>query len=176
MKNILSIHCAVCFEFRPPINIHTFNIYDNYHPVHLHKLHTTTIICFSIKFKFITTRKRSLGQGNIFTGVCLSTGGVPAPGGCLLPGGCLVQEGGVWSWRGCLLLEGGCSGGCLLLGGCLVWGVPGGDPPRTATAAGGTHPTGMHSCNKLDFVLVMQPFESHTPPSFLMETRSNDTV
>ena len=25
-------------------------------------------------------------------------------------------------------------------------GVPGGDPPRTATAAGGTHPTGMHSC------------------------------
>ena len=24
-------------------------------------------------------------------------------------------------------------------------GVPGGDPP-TATAAGGTHPTGMHSC------------------------------
>ena len=26
-------------------------------------------------FKLITTRKRSLGQGNIFTGVCLSTGG-----------------------------------------------------------------------------------------------------
>ena len=25
-------------------------------------------------------------------------------------------------------------------------GVPGGDPPRTATAAGGMHPTGMHSC------------------------------
>ena len=24
-------------------------------------------------------------------------------------------------------------------------GVPGGDPPWTATAAGGTHPTGMHS-------------------------------
>ena len=24
-------------------------------------------------------------------------------------------------------------------------GVPGGDPPK-ATAAGGTHPTGMHSC------------------------------
>ena len=30
------------------------------------------------------------------------------------------------------------------LGG-LVGGVPGGDP-RTATAAGGTHPTGMYSC------------------------------
>ena len=31
-------------------------------------------------------------------------------------------------------------------GGCLLGGVPGGDPPGTATAAGGTHPTGMHSC------------------------------
>ena len=37
-------------------------------------------------------------------------------------------------------------------GGCLLWevsgpgGVTGGDPPGMATAAGGTHPTGMHSC------------------------------
>ena len=30
-----------------------------------------------------------------------------------------------------------------LVGGCLVETPP---PPRTATAAGGTHPTGMHSC------------------------------
>ena len=49
--------------------------------------------------------------------VIVFTGGVPAPGG-------------VWSrgdaWSG---------------------GVPGGDPPSvTATVAGGTHPTGMHSC------------------------------
>ena len=35
------------------------------------------------------------------------------------------------------------SGGCLLLGVCSRGG---GDPPGTATAAGGTHPTGMHSC------------------------------
>ena len=29
-------------------------------------------------------------------------------------------------------------------------GVPGGDPPHeTATAAGDTHPTGMHSCYKV---------------------------
>ena len=47
---------------------------------------------------FITVRKRSLGQGNMFTGVCLSTGGVPGPGGCLLWGGacsggrCLVEK------------------------------------------------------------------------------------
>ena len=56
----------------------------------------------------ITASKRSLGQGNMFTDVCLSTGG--------------GWSRGAWS------------------------GVPGGDPPPTATAAGGTHPTGMHSC------------------------------
>ena len=39
--------------------------------------------------------------------------------------------------------------GCLLPGGggCLLRGVPGGDLPGTTTAAGGTHPTGMHSCS-----------------------------
>ena len=97
----------------------------------------------------ITARKRSLGQGNMFTGVCLSTkgGGVYGPGGCLLPGGsglggsapegCLLQGGSTpgrlaWSQRG--LLTGG---------GGLV------ETPRMATAAGDTHPTGMHSCCKL---------------------------
>ena len=72
-----------------------------------------------------------LGQGYIFTGVCDSVhrGGVCSQGGLLLgvPG-----PGGV------------CSRGYLLLGGS----APGGwrSPPGTATAAGGTHPTGMHSC------------------------------
>ena len=33
----------------------------------------------------------------------------------------------------------------MVRGGCMGPGRPGGDPP-TATAAGGTHPTGMHSC------------------------------
>ena len=37
--------------------------------------------------------------------------------------------GGAWSWGGAW------SGGMF------------GDPPGTATAAGGTHPTGMHSCS-----------------------------
>ena len=46
-------------------------------------------------------------------------GGVPAPGGCLV------------------------RGVCLLPGGCLVETVP---TPGMATAAGSTHPTGMHSC------------------------------
>ena len=95
----------------------------------------------------ITAHKRSLGQGNMFTGVCLSTG-VPAPGG------------GAWSWGvsapgGCLLLGGAWSqgvpapGGVPARGGGGTWsqGVPGGDP-LMATAAGGMHPTGMHSCLK----------------------------
>ena len=44
----------------------------------------------------------------------------------------------------------------LFTGGVLGPGrVPGGDPPRTATAASGTHPTGMHSC----YVIVLTSTE-----------------
>ena len=99
----------------------------------------------------------------------LSTGGGGSasgrgsgPRGCLLPGG---------------LLEGACfSGGCLLPGGCLLGGscprgvpAPGGPAPgggarwrhapRTATAAGGTHPIGMHSC----FVNIFTSVELERP-------------
>ena len=49
-------------------------------------------------------------------------GGVPGPGEVPLPGGVPGPRGG------------------LVLGGAW-W-----RPPGTATAAGGTHPTGMHSC------------------------------
>ena len=169
-----------------------------------------------------TARKRSLGQGNMLTGVCLSTGGcmvlgrgVNGPGGawsrrCMV-GGDAWSRGGAWS-RGvgvhggdppqqllllvvrilleCILVSQACvilfTGGVPGLGGvCLVWGVhgprgvcawsggawsqgglvwgglvpggclvpgvsgPGGvllETPQTATTAGGTHPTGMHSC------------------------------
>ena len=66
----------------------------------------------------ITARKRSLGQGNIFALVCHS-----------------VHGGGAWS-RGSAP-----EGWCLVLRGCLME-----RPPGRATAAGGTHPTGMHSC------------------------------
>ena len=58
---------------------------------------------------------------------------VPGPGGCLL---WAVWSWGVWSLGGCLLQGGPAPGG------------PGGDPP-TANTAGGTHPTGMHSCLKI---------------------------
>ena len=34
-------------------------------------------------------------------------------------------------------------------GGAWSWGVCLVETPQTATAAGGTHPTGMHSCSKI---------------------------
>ena len=90
-------------------------------------------------FDVITARKRSLGQGYIFTDECLSTGG------------------GTWSMGGLVLGMGGClvRGWYLVLGrvpgpgvpgpgeGCLVPGWVGMETPPMATAAGSTHPTGM---------------------------------
>ena len=77
---------------------------------------------------------------NIFRSVCQEF--CPRGGGGAGEWGCLVRR---------VLLPGFCSGGVWSRG---VWsrGVcSGGEgawwrPPRTATAAGGTHPTGMHSC------------------------------
>ena len=75
--------------------------------------------------RIIIARKPSLGQGNIFTSMCqefCSEGGCLVPGlGGLLPGvpgpvRGVCSQGGAW-WR-----------------------------PPMATAAGSTHPTGMHSC------------------------------
>ena len=87
----------------------------------------------------ITGRKRSCGKVMFLqVSVIVFTGGMHAPGGTC-SWGCLLRGGRVPA-----------PGGCLPPGGCLVLGVPGGDPfPWTATAAGGTHPTGMHSCLKV---------------------------
>ena len=70
----------------------------------------------------------------------------------------------IFSQASVILSTGGAwSGECRGLGGCLVWGGLLREgvtwwrlPPGTATAAGGTHPTGMHSCSfsvlfKIDF-------------------------
>ena len=80
--------------------------------------------------QIFTARKRSLGQGNMFTGMCLSTGRVPGQRGAC-SGGCLLQGGLVW--------VDACSGGVpgpggALCGGYLVWGVPG---PEGACSQGG---------------------------------------
>ena len=56
---------------------------------------------------------------------------MPGPGGCLVPAGAWSQGRGVPGPGG---------------GGCLVPADAWWRPPRTATAASGTHPTGMHSC------------------------------
>ena len=76
-------------------------------------------------------------EGYVFTRVCHSVhrggcfhGGVPARG-VPVPGGSAP--------RGVPTLGGACSRGGVCLQG--VW-----RPPLTATVAGGTHPTGMHSC------------------------------
>ena len=140
---------------------------------------------------FITARKRSLGQGNIFTPVCHSVhrggmcgcGGEAGGGRAWLLGGAMCGCSG--GMRGCLgghawlLLGGvhGCSRGHAWLLGGHAWLLPGGHAwllwgacmvaPRGACMvalggggscvgydeirrygqwAGGTHPTGMHSC------------------------------
>ena len=109
-----------CFFFQSHIWRFMANSYFHEPPMHSLEMH-------------IYRPQRSCGQGNVFTGVCLSTGG----------GGCLPQ---------CML-------GCQTppdqadtppdkadhpLG-------PGRHPPRKQTPAYGlraadTHPTGMHSC------------------------------
>ena len=61
--------------------------------------------------------------------ILLTGGGVIWSGGGCLLGGVSAPRGTAPGWRG------------------VCWGgVPGGDPPGMATAAGGAHPTGMHSC------------------------------
>ena len=75
---------------------------------------------------FITARKRSLGQGNIFTPVCHSVhrGGVH---GCFGRGACVVALGGhAWLLRGgCAWLLPGGMHGCCSSGG-HAWLLPGG--------------------------------------------------
>ena len=81
--------------------------------------------------------QRSCGQGNVFTGVCLSTGGRGCLPQCML--GCHIPPDLADTPPG-------------------TWQTPPGPgrhhPPRMLTPtygprAAGTHPTGMHSCSLL---------------------------
>ena len=88
--------------------------------------------------------------------ICLQVCVCPQGGACSQgPGlGGSLLLGGAWSWGG------SGPGRCLLQG-----GVPGGDTPRMATAAGSMHPTGMHSCCNTFAVTTAAwvSFSLHTP-------------
>ena len=90
----------------------------------------------------ITARKRSLGQGNVFTPVCHSVRGegcIPACSGQ----GCVYYS---MQWAGVVYPSMHWGRGCLPRG--RVVDTPQADPPstETATEAGGTHSPGLHSC------------------------------
>ena len=94
--------------------------------------------------RFITARKRSLGQGNILhLFVILFTEGlglwVPGPG--RMPGLGGPGLGDAWSR--------GVPGPRAVPGQRGAWWRPPPPLPGMATAAGGTHPIGMHSCLKI---------------------------
>ena len=98
-----------------------------------------------------TARKRSCGKVMFLqVSVILFTGV-----GCLVRGwvGCLVPEGMPGLGEVCSGVEGG------------AWWKP----PRTAIAAGGTHPTGMNSCS-LFFA------EPATQPTFLLVATSHSIL
>ena len=127
---ILNVFCDLCVTRMVSFRLKRILVY---HYVFAHLVRFYSGYCPQTKLR----------EGNVFTGVCDSV----HRGVCLLPGACLLPEGGSGPRRGCLLWGGGAwsQGGW----GQVVWsrGVPGVEtPPTTATAAGGTHPTGMHSC------------------------------
>ena len=97
--------------------------------------------------EFLLPPATKLGQGYVFTCVCDSVHrGVLSQHALQVVSQHALQQisvGGAWSW-------GVCSQGMPGPGGvCSRRGGPWRRPPRTATAAGGTHPTGMHSCYHL---------------------------
>ena len=94
--------------------------------------------------------KRSLRRLCFYT--CLSVI-LFTRGGCLLGGGC-PGLGGVPA-PGESGLGGVPAPGGLVLGG--TWRRP----PETATAAGGTHPTGMHSCIPINLQLMLINMKSN---------------
>ena len=110
--------------------------------------------------RIFTRPQRSWGKVMILQAsvILLTGGGLPPPrgvcsgGGLSAPRGCLLPEGGVCSGR-VSALGGVCCRGTSAARGSAARGMSasrgvcsqgsGGDPPGTATAAGGTHPTGM---------------------------------
>ena len=93
--------------------------------------------------------------------------GGSGPGGCLVPGGTWSQWvpgpgglvlGGVWSW-----------GGAWSQGKSGPGGLPGGDP-QMATAVGGMHPSGTHSCYY--YLFTTAHYFNHTYRSGTINSKS----
>ena len=136
---------------------------------------------FSQLLVLITTRKRSLGQGNVFTPMCHSVHRVRSPSGgsesrrsasggvVLYPGGSTSrgsESGGV-----CIRGGGSVSRGVYIQGGLHPGGLsrlPPSDTMRYSQQAGGTHPTGMHSCYQCIAVLLVVSKNKCTLPGVLV--------
>ena len=129
-------------------------------------------LVFYVVCVLITARKRSLRRLCFYSCVSVHRGGMRGCGGCAwLQGGghvwlwedvhgcgggwaCVVVGGCAWLWgacmvggRGCMVVGGMCGcGGAWLQGACMVAGGHAWDTTRYGQWAGGTHPTGMHSC------------------------------
>ena len=79
---------------------------------------------FAFSLSLSVSPANEICEGNVFSGVCLSMGGMHGRGACM-------------------------ARGCALQGVCMVGGVHGKGActaGETATAAGDTHPTEMYSC------------------------------
>ena len=117
---------------------------------------------------FLGSMHASGGRGHVcfLGGVCASWGGVCFLGVCMLPRGCACFPGGVHTSGGGVCASGGCvcfPGGVHASRGCVSGGHACNTPPPSLIPrdtvgqwAGGTHPTGMHSCfiHTLDSRLV----------------------
>ena len=123
-----------------------------------------------------TAHKRSLRRLCFYTclsvhggGACMAGAACMARGGCAWQGACMVR--GMCGGGACMAgwgeecMAGGVAGGhawlrgtcmvgaCMAWGACMAGGMHGMDAALAVTTtygqwAGGTHPTGMHSCGK----------------------------
>ena len=122
------MYLAVWRETRPRV----YTLIGKNRVVHITSMSGLQVSGYQPAVLIITVRKRSLRRLCFYT--CLSF--CPQGGGCLVPGGCVPGPGGlvlgwgVWSWE----VPGPVGGGRVETS------------PGTATAAGGTHPTWMHTC------------------------------
>ena len=78
----------------------------------------------------------------LLPGACMVRGACLAKGGCVVEGTCMAKRRHVWQGGSCMVKGGhvGQKGACVAKG----WGVRG--RYTAGHCAGGTHPTGMHSC------------------------------